>query len=158
MCLADDADGCDFYQERMQRARKHYICGECFRPICKGEIYQYVFGVWEGMPNKQRTCEHCVVAQTWLRKECGSWLFGGVQEDIEDHLYGKSMTPYRLVVGMRRQWRKFKSKEFMKVTRIEGEGNDRGKGHTSEYQANVAKLRKINSEHSSEEKEQEAAR
>lgn len=115
MCMSDDGDNCDFYTENIRKSRKNYICCECFRPICKGERYQNVFGVWEGQAHTYRTCEHCVVAQEWLREHCGGFLFTRVEDDLIDHLYGESMKPYRLVVGMRRQWRKFKSKEFMKV-------------------------------------------
>lgn len=115
MCMADSADRCDFYTESNLKARKKHICGECRREINKGEQYQYVFGVWEGKPSYHKTCQHCVSAQAWLRNECGSWLFGGILEDLEDHLYGESMTPYRLVIGMRRQWIKFNSNELMNV-------------------------------------------
>lgn len=32
------------------------------------------------------TCEHCMAAQRWLQAQCGGYLHGGVQLDLEELL------------------------------------------------------------------------
>lgn len=55
-----DVDGrADVYREKVQTARKSYKCCECGEEIKPGQKYNYVFGVWEGMPDTYRTCLPC---------------------------------------------------------------------------------------------------
>lgn len=113
MCLYDDSDPASFYRETMRKARKEHRCAECFRTIKPKETYQMVFGIWEGRPSTHKTCNHCLQAQNWLRENCGGWMFGGIREDLDDHT--NSFKVYRFIVGMNRQWRKFKSNDLMKI-------------------------------------------
>jgi hypothetical protein len=125
MCMAEGADPASVYREKIVTARKQHRCDECGRPIECGERYQYVFAIWEGSPGAYHTCQHCLVAQDWLRAECGGWLFEGVEEDISEHVMGAGAVfdavrgygsgPARLVVGIRRKWRRFDGAGLMPI-------------------------------------------
>lgn len=110
MCNTD-YDPPELYEEVVVRsARKEHRCSECGRTIETGESYLYVFGVWQGSPNQYKVCRHCNVAKCWLVAECGGFLFEGIEEDIHGHAqeYGSTTSAalYRIVVGMRRKWRR----------------------------------------------------
>lgn len=109
MCMIDDGDRAEFSHTSIHKARKEHKCGECFRVITKGELYQRVAGVWEGHYMVNKTCINCVDGQEWLWKQCGGWLYEGIAEDLEEHWSGeaiRSMQLGRLIVGMRRKWRR----------------------------------------------------
>jgi len=42
------------------RARKVHICCECGRKIEPGETYERVSGIWDGRPERFKTCTGCV--------------------------------------------------------------------------------------------------
>ena len=120
MCMADYADERpSVYRSHMQRTRKDRRCEECGRMIAAGELYQYVFLAYaaEGA-STFATCEHCVCGISWLSKNCGGWVHGGVWEDLEEHI-----TEYptlarhlqRLKVGRLRQWERFDRTGLMAV-------------------------------------------
>lgn len=50
---------CDLWITRMQKARKKYKCYECQDVINVGEIYEYLFTIYQGDINYYRTCAWC---------------------------------------------------------------------------------------------------
>ena len=114
MCAIDDADRYTVYHEATRRARKQHKCDECRRLIEPGETYRCTSGLSEGHWTINRVCAHCTVATNWLQAECGGYLDGGVQEDIEEHAAEyRQAALWRLVIGMRRKWRAFKADALM---------------------------------------------
>lgn len=111
MCRIDDLDGSTTcYTATERTARKAHICSECWRAIEPGERYQHVFALVEGEPDTQKTCEHCLVGQRWLLKNCGGYVFGQICEEIEEHAgeYPALRAPLEaLATGSRRKWRRF---------------------------------------------------
>lgn len=120
MCSID-YDRPTMYVATMRRARKEHKCSECHRHISPGETYCHVAAIWEGSPNVHKTCAHCAVGQQLLMEQCGGFLHEGVEDDLVEHLWPDirwSMDAARIVVGMRRRWRRFDGKGLMKVPRI----------------------------------------
>jgi hypothetical protein len=130
MCLIDDgADPAEFTSERWQRARKPHKCVECHRMISIGERYRYCVIKYDGSIDTYHTCAHCTQAEEWLRVHCHGWLFDHVQEDLEGHLTSRwsadeerevvrPSVPARLLVGMRRKWRRLDGNGLMKAPDI----------------------------------------
>lgn len=128
MCMFDSAS-CDppvVYKKRnVKSARNPHKCVECGRVIERGEPYRYVFMIYEGDRINERTCAHCSVAQDWLVRECDGFLHECVLEDLHEHVIGVGHVfdvergygsgPARLVVGMRRKWRRFSGPGLMAV-------------------------------------------
>lgn len=115
MCMTD-YDPPTMHSARIRTARKAHKCGECSRQIEPGEKYQYVSGVWDGDFDTKKTCRHCLVGQELLIRECRGFIYGGIQEDLQDHVSEAlpwSMQAARLVVGMRRRWQRFDGKGLM---------------------------------------------
>lgn len=116
MCI--DYDPPQMYREEMRKAAKDHACEECRRIIKRGERYEYVAGRWEDDFNTFKTCAHCVGARSWLLKECAGFVHGGVLEDLEEHRYeGQKYGArlLRLIVGIRRDWKRFKGDGLMTV-------------------------------------------
>jgi hypothetical protein len=125
--MVDDVcnDDVVFYRDSLRHAKKQYSCGECERCIEPGERYRYTFIIYDGEARSEYTCFQCVVAQEWLRVHCHGWLFHGVAEDLAQHCeYGgwsvdgerqlvKVSAPARLVVGIRRRWKRFDGNGLM---------------------------------------------
>jgi hypothetical protein len=108
----------DVYNEHERIAKKEHICSECGRIIAIKEKYKYHFGVWEGRAEAFKTCAHCLIVQNYIRDKCDSSAHGGLEEEVYEHaLDYNDMKLYRLLVGMRRQWRKFNSESLMTVSR-----------------------------------------
>ena len=130
MCMVEDAD-CStiFSSEAWHRARKAHRCCEFGREIAPGERYRYcALKSYDGdRVESYHTCVGCTAAEEWLRVECRGWLFGVVDEDLAQHLtYGpwsadeerqafRVTRPARLLVGMRRQWRRFDGAGLMEM-------------------------------------------
>lgn len=110
MCMIDDADPWDFFTEAQRRAAKAHRCGECRRVIAKGETYRYCSGkVMDGIET-MRQCLQCEAATQWLRVACNGYLFGCVEEDLENHVIGyecdlRTRPLTRLLRWMRADWR-----------------------------------------------------
>lgn len=88
MCMADyaDGDGGQLISEGKRKARKAHQCGECFRTIEPGEAYEFSTYAHEGSMTTYKVCVHCAVAMAWLGDNCGGWLWGGIWEDIQEHV------------------------------------------------------------------------
>lgn len=108
MCAIDDCDErVEVLQEKDRVGRKDHRCSECYRPILKGETYHYEFGKLEGEPVTFRTCQHCMVAREWLRKNCGGWIYEGVIQEIVDHAVeypGLSDPLSHIAAGAKQKW------------------------------------------------------
>ena len=109
MCSADDADMPAFCHEETRTARKQHTCCECRRIIQPKEKYQHISGRWDSMVASYKTCQHCLVVQKWLVKECNGYVIQGLREEIFEHAEQYSSLPLaRYCVGMRRKWQSFK--------------------------------------------------
>lgn len=129
MCMADSADGyCETLQRSMRKAAKAHRCNECHRQIPVGESYLYEYTKFDGETQSHRTCQHCLVARQWLMENCGGWLYGGVQEDIQDHadtkMYGFGVK--LLAMGMERMWTR-KDGRMWPIPRLPKTGHDLAK-------------------------------
>ena len=119
--MIDGGERYDVQRTKWRRARTAHACGECDRQIQPGERYRYDTGLYEGSWNCHCTCEHCSVAMKWLSVNCGGWMFGGVLLDIEEHPPEYPELAFgllRLVVGMRRGWKRFGDPALMPVERV----------------------------------------
>lgn len=59
MCFVNDGFGPSAYSSTRQRARKSHCCCECGGAISIGDVYQKVWGVWDGDPRTFKTCDAC---------------------------------------------------------------------------------------------------
>lgn len=121
MCMADGY--AEFCAVRERRAAKEHRCEECGRTIPVGERYSYASGKFEGDFFDAKQCVHCAAAAGWLLKECHGFLYGGVLEDLEEHRYNgypfaKTMGLMRLIVGIRRDWKRFDGRGLMAVPKV----------------------------------------
>jgi hypothetical protein len=84
-------DGADLWQQRVVRARKQYVCEECPKKIEPGELYQYVFGIYEGDPFTTRSHLSCA----FLAAILGEMLCGGEYGigQLEEHLRESGVEP-----------------------------------------------------------------
>ena len=107
MCSIDDAEPVTPLSDTRPRARTPHRCTECSRIIEPGETYHRHSFVFEGKIGSSRCCTHCDVARSWLYNECRGWAFGGVRDDIAEHVsdggYGPDLAA--LLANMRGQWR-----------------------------------------------------
>lgn len=112
MCLIDEAEGgWEELRNEIRRSRKPYRCGECSRAIAVGELYHYNAAITDGAMFTHRMCAQCRVAAEWLVETCRGYLCSGVEADLlhhwEDEPDYRKLSLGRLIVGMRRQWRRF---------------------------------------------------
>lgn len=47
------------YRYLYRTARKSHECCECHREIKSGEKYEYISGIWDGLPTSYKTCLEC---------------------------------------------------------------------------------------------------
>jgi hypothetical protein len=119
MCQVYDDIHCEFYDARTRVARKQHRCGECRRTIEAGETYKVTAGKWDGDFCQTKTCRHCGVMEEWLLINCDGFVWHTVIEDIYEHAREYGLTSLgRLVVGARRQWKRFNSDELMPVPAV----------------------------------------
>lgn len=84
---------------------KHQCC-ECRSIIYPGDRYRNHFGVWEGRAETFKACNHCMIAQDWLKNECGTYMLGGLSEEIEEHaIEYRKIFLYKWLIGIRGQWK-----------------------------------------------------
>lgn len=122
MCRYDGYDDSpEVYREEVRTARKKHKCNECGRDIKPGETYENHFYVYDGDPGTVKICAHCRIAKTWIKVNCGGWVFEQVREEIEEHAkeYPRLALPLlRIAVGMKRRWRRFVGDTLMPIPRI----------------------------------------
>jgi hypothetical protein len=108
MCMIDDAEHVELLRQKTQTAKIPHKCRECFRVIDAGEQYHVDAFVFDGEFTNHKTCLHCMTVRNWLQDECGGFLYGGVEEDVREHVFdhdGYGYELYRAVVGMGWKWR-----------------------------------------------------
>ncbi len=113
MCMIEDAEPATLYNAHVvAHSRKPRKCDECQRDIAVGEKYHSASMLYDGLWDTFDTCEHCMASQRWLQGQCGGYLHGGVQLDLEEHQHelifekpGEKIELLRLIVGMRHQWK-----------------------------------------------------
>ncbi len=118
MCSIDYYDGetCDFYSVKNPKARKEHNCCECGRKINIGEKYYYHSGSWGGDFQTYKNCSHCDSGAKLLMENCNGYVFEGMQEDLKEHVHQSipwAMKAARVVVGMKRKWKKFSGEGLM---------------------------------------------
>lgn len=110
MCAIDYADG-DWTPlgSTTRKARKRHRCDECSRHIEPGESYHRSVGIAEGHFYASLQCPQCEAAAQWLVWTCGGYLNEGVEEDLAEHWDEpgyRCLDLGRLILGMRRDWRR----------------------------------------------------
>lgn len=118
MCMIDDCEPNEFFVGKSPIAAKEHICCECGRTIARGEQYHYAVGKSDGRLWTAKQCAHCSKAAELLSEHCGGFLYGGVYEDLSDHVHEIlpwSMQAARGVIGIQRKWRRFDNKGLMTI-------------------------------------------
>jgi hypothetical protein len=86
-CSCDDGEGPEFFNQKMQKAKKDYRCCECGKTIPASSIYQYTIGKWDGDMSTYRTCQTCVDVRA---RHCpNGYIFGC----LVDHLIDSGVKP-----------------------------------------------------------------
>ena len=81
-CIDEPAD---VYSELWPVARKQYKCCECYSVIPKGEIYQRVRMLYDGMWSTYKTCEKCADLRASL-SEIDCPYFEGLRECYQQNV------------------------------------------------------------------------
>lgn len=117
MCMFD-GDGGVVLSDEHPRARKAHRCGECGRRIEPGETYRKTSVIGDGFYSG-KTCAHCEPAAEWLLKNCHGYIFGGVHEDLREHVLCGAVPTFgavaRMTVGIARGWRRFDGAGLMPI-------------------------------------------
>jgi len=79
-CSVDDYDPPRCYLETVRTARKDHSCCECGKQIKTGEKYEEVTGIWDGHPDRHRTCIICVRIRSHYCPN--GFLFGELRETL----------------------------------------------------------------------------
>ena len=92
------------------KARKKHKCCECKGTIEKGDIYEHVFGKWDGLTEVYNTCMHCLAARSFYESvNCGCYTYGTLFVDLLDYAResiasdGSGFKALRFVVKMKRR-------------------------------------------------------
>lgn len=88
MCYADYCDEIpERYWQFERTARKAYRCNDCGRQIQAGEkYYAALFDMGHDSYESLKHCTHCREAARWLHVVCSGWLWGGILDDLEEHI------------------------------------------------------------------------
>jgi len=78
----DDYDGPSFSTDKVVKARKVHVCGECGKQINPGDKYEYVWGIWDGEQEIHKTCYVCYCIREDLF-HCG-WVYGQIWEHLQE--------------------------------------------------------------------------
>lgn len=81
-----DHDGPVAFTEETVTARKEHKCYECRGVIPKGERYLKESGIWDGRPDRYKTCLLCAEIRTHFACQDG-WLYGQLWSDLEDNFF-----------------------------------------------------------------------
>lgn len=74
----------EIHSEYDYTAKKQHKCSECGRIIMPGEKYEYVFGVWDGIPSIYKTCRDCQSVRNAFF--CEGWLYSMIWDNVWEHL------------------------------------------------------------------------
>ena len=75
----DWGDAPEVFRDKLVRARKGHVCGECDEKILPGDLHEYATGKWDGDWSEHRTCARCCNVR---RDYFGSWCYGMLVEDF----------------------------------------------------------------------------
>ena len=80
----DSSDGPEAFKSVDPVAHKEHTCCECKRTILIGEKYRKESGIWEGRPNRYKTCPDCLS----VRNEffCEGYMYQEMWEYVEEYL------------------------------------------------------------------------
>jgi len=81
-----DEYGPDVFSQKTVKARKEHKCCECGDVIKPGDVYDYIFGVWEGDASTFKTCEKCADLRDSMYAMGFCMMFGSLQEDYKEYL------------------------------------------------------------------------
>lgn len=81
-CICD-WDPPTLYHCATRTARIAHRCAECGGAIRPGELYEHVFGIWEGRPDTFDTCPRCLELRGFVMAHvpCLCWQHGNMRED-----------------------------------------------------------------------------
>lgn len=96
--MCDDHDPPTVYREKTRRARKPHKCCECGVHIGCRDLYQNVFGVWDGDAQSYSTCIACAFLRSALMARDMCPLFRGLDEEADNYC-GDDLT--REIEGLR---------------------------------------------------------
>lgn len=84
---------CDYeiptvYRATTPTAKKSHQCEECNRTIAPGEVYEYVFSIWDGHQDTFKTCSHCLALRSYVTSHvpCFCWAHGNLHDDARETL------------------------------------------------------------------------
>ena len=106
-----DGERASVYVAKKKKARKQHKCNECNRVISVGEIYERVFGVWDGSVDNYKTCQRCLNLRDYAYDNfpCICWSHGNMIDDCieiikeyQSELPGMLFRAYRLHVLIKR--------------------------------------------------------
>jgi hypothetical protein len=118
--MIDDIDPCTWLGTETRKARKAHRCDECRREIQAGESYARSTYVMDGDLRVNKACAHCDATRAWLTKHCGGWVTEHLLEELQEHHsegYREDRLA-RLIVGVRRNWRRFDGAGLMAVPNV----------------------------------------
>jgi len=69
-------------KERIRTARKKHRCGECLKDINPGDKYEYVSGIWDGVPHSYKTCLDCKSVRDVF---FDGWSYTQIWDDFHDN-------------------------------------------------------------------------
>jgi hypothetical protein len=80
----DTDDGPEAFKSVDPVAHKEHTCCECKRTILVGEKYRKESGIWQGRPNRYKTCSDCLS----VRNEffCNSYIYQGMWVNVVEYL------------------------------------------------------------------------
>ena len=103
MCAIDYADGEGTpLGTEARKAKKVHKCQDCFRAIAPGETYHVSKWAIDGRIEQMKMCAHCHIAADWLYENCDGFLWGGVWDDIYEHIEEYAGVYPRVVRGLKR--------------------------------------------------------
>ncbi len=92
----------EFYSAYERKARKPHKCGECFKSIPVGEVYEYVSAKCDGAMWDSKTCARCLALRKYVEAHlpCFCRMHGSVLDDADE-----AMKEYaHQVPGMRMEY------------------------------------------------------
>lgn len=66
----DEQPSC--YREKVRKARKRHVCGDCRGEIKLGERYLYMSGIWDGTPENFNRCMDCEHLRCEIKRDTNS--------------------------------------------------------------------------------------
>ncbi len=72
---------CDYepasaYVKTTHKAKKQHKCYECHRAINQGEVYEKVWGIWEGDAVTVKTCQRCLDLRDYITAHVPCFCIG----------------------------------------------------------------------------------